>query len=170
MDHFLHPALFARSGAIHLVLAGEPPEGMNAPPNAIPATTANTFAFHDEDVSEDDSSEDEAMNGQRDDRQRRQPREALDFVDLFGHIQGSSRTLYTNNSSVNGDSSDPEDSESSHFGQTLRPDDHIQPRVRPYSLHSTHQSMDRRPASTLGSLTANLRAVLALCLVFGSWA
>ncbi|PWN36796.1 uncharacterized protein FA14DRAFT_169743 [Meira miltonrushii] len=167
MDHFLHPALFARSGAIHLVLAGEPPEGFNAPPNAIPATTANTFAFHDEDGSEDDSSEDESMNGHRDDRQRRQRRETLDFVDLFGHIQGSSRTLYPNNSSENSESSETEDIEFAQYGQTLRPDDHIQAQPRPYSLQPgstrTVQAIDRRPASTLGSLTANLRAALALC-------
>lgn len=164
IDHFLHPALFARSGAIHLVLAGEPPEGFNAPPNAIPATTANTFAFHDEDGSEDESSELESVNGHRDDRQRHNRREALDFVDLFGHIQGSSRTLYTNNSLENSDSSEPEDAEFTQYGQTLRPDDHIQAQPKSYSLSSRiAQPIDRRPASTLGSLTANLRAVLALC-------
>lgn len=155
-DHFLHPALFARSGAIHLIVPAEPPEGLNAPPNAIPATTAAASYLHDlGHASSDDSSDDERRDGRsrstnEEGRHRTTPSQPLDFVDLFGHIPHSTRTLYSGPRIDDGD-------DSVMFSQTLKQEDDG------FAAMKAPRRLMARPRMTLGGLLANLRAVMSMC-------
>lgn len=206
-NHFLSPALFARSGAIHLLLQTNPPEGADAPPDTIPAHIAAVSAHRrrrrgmrfDEQSSSDDtssSSNDEAGNEGRGTGRPFRPegrntdieRHTLDLVDVFGHVETTSRMLYPprggsgfmngaeddvssgehNGNSIriqpNGRAEDPED-DGMQFSQTLR-----QRGVETNWLHTQtpgtmHLDIIPRaePLPTLGSLIASLRAVLSFC-------
>lgn len=158
-DHFLHPALFARSGAIHLIVPAEAPEGPNAPPNAVPAAAAAMSSFHDETGSADtDSSDEEA--GQADAAapnegvRARRTYDVLDFVDLFGHVQSQSRTMYAGL---------PLADQGSELSQTVTQSHMHDAALLNGDRTSTRHRRWRRPAPTLGSLLANMRAVLAMC-------
>ena len=167
-DHFSHPALFARSGAIDLILGSEPPEGDNAPPDAIPASSAvfSSFggSFHSSDEDTDSEGEEDvraggvqAGNGQRitmEGRQRARERNALDFADLYGHVSYDSRTIYRAYSEA---AQEEEDDPMAQLSQTLQPTSAIQGREQ----HSQRQL--QAPLPTLGSLLATLRACLSCC-------
>jgi hypothetical protein len=157
-DHFGHPALYARSGCVELLIGCEAPEGENAPPNAIPASSAVFSAFGGMTYSSDDDSDSEDedtlmphANGTHlslEGRQRERERNALDFADLFGHVSHDSRSLY------NGSSEGPQDVEHEMMS-------------RDHSVKSDWEWRERRERGkalpTLGSLIATMRACLSFC-------
>lgn len=169
-DHFLSPSLFARSGAIHLLIRVEPPEGVHAPPNAVPAQVAafsaqrRTFYSSDEVSSdEDDDQMSEGDASHFEERRENVKKSSLDFVDVFGHLDSTSRALY-GGSNVLLDYSRHTDSEEDHLSRTLRrePTDFLS---YEQAVSNSRREAKRQadPVPTLGSLTGNLRALLALC-------
>ncbi|PWN90510.1 hypothetical protein FA10DRAFT_114944 [Acaromyces ingoldii] len=170
-DHFGHPALFARSGAVDLVFGLGAAAGDNAPPNAIPAAAAALAAFgqaiyeDDEDDDDDDDDDDEDHRGEADGgpreareeegrgRRGASSRATLDVADLFGHVSYDARTLYKN--------------ESTREGGPSNGDAHPRRKLREAAMA---QAMAQKAVSplrpslpTLGSLLANMRSVLAMC-------
>lgn len=162
-DHFSHPALYARSGAIDLLLGTEPPEGENAPPNAIPASSAAFTAFGGYMYSSDDESESDddlpLANGQpmtMEGRQRIRERNVLDFADLYGHVSHDSRALYGGQYSR----AVQEEDLLAVVDQTVRNEVAI-PRWEREQY--PQQTIRGRPLPTLGSLLATMRACLSFC-------
>ncbi|UZJ55129.1 hypothetical protein CBS101457_004449 [Exobasidium rhododendri] len=159
-DHFSHPALYARSGAIDLILGSDPPEDENAPPDVIPASSAVFSAFggasyssdEDTDVSDEELDGASHTNGQRltmEGRQRARERKVLDFADLYGHVSHDSRNIYGGAY----EKSRREDlMRHSLYADSSLNEGEVDERRRP-----------SRPLPTLGSLLATLRACLSFC-------